>query len=283
MLSNAKRDNSRLYIKILLIFIAVISLTVTAVLFVFPALYENECRTRINAELESRLTDDVLSANICVIRNKSKIIGDREQLTYSAGASGVIFDKKAGKYYALTAYHVVEEDDPSIRYLIQPYNALPYSQYDAQGLAEYYGKFPSAKVEYYEKERDLAVISFYSSEKLGILSIGEEDAEQGTDIAVVSNPEGERFTHAFGNIVSNDTVDFLTEDASVKNHIIMHNAYIAPGSSGSAVLSFTGGNAEIIGINIGGGTNFMGKFSYGAMIPCRQVRSFLNDWKGAAE
>lgn len=272
-------NNSKLYIRILLIFIAVISVTVTAVLFVFPAVYENNCKTRVNKELESRLTSDVLNANICIIQNNSKIIGDREHLTYSAGASGVVFDKQAGKYYALTAYHVVSEAGENTKFLIQPYTALPYSQYDSGGIVEYYGQFPAAKIEYYEESCDLAVISFYSSEDLGIINVAESDAEKGTDIAVIGNPEGERFIHSFGNIISNDTTFFSGNDGYERNYIIKHNAYVAPGSSGSAVLSFVNEKAEIVGINIGGGTNFMGKFSYGAMIPCQQIRSFLNDWK----
>lgn len=279
----AVNNNSKLYVRILLIFTAAILAVVTAVLFVFPALYENDCKTRVNTQLESKLTSDVLNANICIIQNKSKIIGDREQLTYSAGASGVIFDKKAGKYYALTAYHVVSEADENTKFLVQPYTALPYSQYDNGGIVEYYGQFPAAKVEYYEESRDLAVISFYSSESLELVSVAESDAEKGTDIAVISNPEGERFIHSFGNIISNDTVDFSGNDGLVNNYVIKHNAYIAPGSSGSAVLSFESGKAEIVGINIGGGTNFMGKFSYGAMISCQQIRSFLNNWKVAEQ
>ena len=277
----AVNNSSKLYVRILLIFTAAVIAVVTAVLFVLPALYENDCKTRVNTELESKLTSDVLNANICIIQNQSKIIGDREHLTYSAGASGVIFDKKAGKYYALTAYHVVSEADENTKFLVQPYTAQPYSQYDNGGIAEYYGQFPAARVEYYEESRDLAVISFYSSESLGLVSVAESDAEKGTDIAVISNPEGERFIHSFGNIISNDTVDFSGNDGLVNNYVIQHNAYIAPGSSGSAVLSFEGGKAEIVGINIGGGKNFMGKFSYGAMIPCQQIRSFLNNWRVA--
>ncbi|MCM1054847.1 MAG: serine protease [Bacteroides sp.] len=272
-------DNSRLYVRILLIFIAAVLIVAAAALFVFPAAYENECKTRVNSELESKLTGETLNANICVIQNKSRIEGNVEHLTYSAGASGVIFDKQAGKYYALTAYHVVSEADENTKLLIQPYTALPYSRYDGQGIAEYYGKFPSARVEYFDESCDLAIISFYSSEELGVVTVAEENAEKDAEIAVISNPEGERFTHTFGSIISNDSVNFLADDGRTGNYIIRHNAYIAPGSSGSAVLSFESGKAEIVGINIGGATNFMGKFSYGAMIPCQQVRSVIYAWR----
>lgn len=275
-------DKSRLYIKILLIFTAVILVIVTLALFVFPSLYENDCKTRVNKELEAKLTYDVQSSNICVIRRQSKITGDTEQLTFSAGASGVIFEKQAGTYYAVTAYHVVSDADENTKFLIQPSFIPPYSE-TTDTVAEYYKQFPPAKIEYYDKEYDLAVLSFHSGEKLGILNIAESNAEKDTEIAVISNPEGERFVHTFGSIISNDMTYFSGNDGAESNFIIKHNAYIAPGSSGSAVLSFSdennNGNAEIVGINIGGAADFMGRFSYGAMIPCQHVRSFLNNWK----
>lgn len=274
------KDNSKLYVKILLIFTAAVFITVTLVLFVFPSIYDNECKTRINQRLEAMLTYDVQSSNICVIRRTSKINGNMEELTFSAGASGVIFEKQAGVYYALTAYHVVADADENTKFLIQPSFVPPFSE-ATDTVAEYYKQFPAAKIEYYDKEYDLAVLSFHSGEKLGILNVAETNAEKDTEIAVVSNPEGKRFVHTFGSIISNDMTYFSGNDGAESNFIIKHNAYIAPGSSGSAVLSFNSGGAEIAGINIGGASDFMGRFSYGAMIPCQHVRMFLNNWKAA--
>lgn len=276
----AARDNSKLYIRILLIFTAAVLVIVALVLFVFPSLYENECKTRVNQELEEKLKGDVLTSNICVIRRKSEITGDTEKLTFSAGASGVIFEKQAGTYYALTAYHVVADADENTKFLIQPSFVPPFSE-TTDTVADYYRQFPAAKIEYYSKEYDLAVLSFRSAQNFGILNIAESNSEKGTEIAVVSNPEGERFVHTFGSIISNDMTFFSGSDGAESNFVIKHSAYIAPGSSGSAVLSFNNGTAEIVGINIGGASDFMGRFSYGAMIPCQHVRSFLNNWKAS--
>ena len=273
-------DNSKLYIRILLIFSAAIIVVVALVLFVFPSLYENDCKTRVNNELEAKLAGDAQSSSICIIRRQSKITGDTEHLTFSAGASGVVFDKQAGMYYALTAYHVIAGADENTKFLIQPYSVPPHSETNLT-VAEYYKQFPSAKIEYFDEEYDLAIVSFYSSENLGTLSVAETNAEKGTEIAVISNPEGERFVHTFGSIVSNDMTYFAGSDGAESNFIIKHSAYIAPGSSGSAVLSFKSENAEIVGINIGGASDFMGRFRYGAMIPCQHVRIFLNNWKAA--
>lgn len=191
----------------------------------------------------------------------------------------MIFDKKQSRYYALTAYHVVEDVGSSTSYIVQPYGAAPYSQSGQGGkhlsLEEYYSQFPVAKIEYSDEKNDLAIISFSTVQELGILPIAERDALSSEHIAVISNPDGKRFVHSFGSVVSNDPIAFSAEDGKSTNTAIQHNAYTAHGSSGSAVLNE---NMEIVGINIGGGTDFMGRYRYSAMIPCRQVRLFLDNW-----
>ena len=173
---------------------------------------------------------------------------------------------------------MVSDGDKNTKFLIQPYTAPSFSEY-TDTVLEYYKQFPAAKVEYYSEEYDLAVLSFRSAQKLGTINIAEKNAEKNTEIAVISNPEGKRFVHTFGSILSNDMTCFSGSYGSESSYIIKHTAYIAPGSSGSAVLSFNGENVEAVGINIGGGTDFMGRFSYGAMIPCQQIKQFLYEWK----
>lgn len=275
----AVNNNSKLYIKILIIFIAVLLVTVIAVLFVVPEIHDRQCRTRYNEELDRYIDSSVLSANICVVKYEETSNGNVTNFSYSLGASGVIYEKKQDTYYALTAYHVVADAKENTRFLIQPYGTLPYSQSGEGGshlsLEEYYRQFPSAKVEYCDESCDLAVISFSTSKDLGVLDIAESNAKKDTEIAVISNPEGQRFIRSFGSIISDIPIMFSGNDSQSTNTAIQHDAYVAPGSSGSAVLSFNSGKAEIVGINIGGGTNFMGKFQYGAMIPCHQIKYFL--------
>ena len=57
--------------------------------------------------------------------------------------------------------------------------------------------------------------------------------------------------------------------------VIRHNAYVSPGSSGSAVLDE---KMELVGICIGGGTDFLGRFKYGAMIPVDQINTAIKEW-----
>ena len=277
-----QKDNSKLYIKILLIFILIIVIAVTAVLFVIPSVYENSCKTRVYEDLESRMDASVLSANICIVRLEEKPLGNVTEYSYSTGASGVIFDKKQGKYYALTANHVVEgSGDPSVKvsFVIQPYGTQPYSQDNSSSkssVVEYYSDFPEAKVEYSDERSDLAVVSFYTKDNLTALSFAETGALNGDRIAVVSNPDGKRFVHSFGKILSDEQLVFSAGDGKSDNMAIQHSAFTAPGSSGSAALNE---NMEIVGINIGGATDLMGRYRYSAMIPLRQIKLFLDNWR----
>ena len=49
----------------------------------------------------------------------------------------MIFEKNAGVYYALTAYHVVSDGDENTKFLIQPYTAPSFSEY-TDTVLEYY-------------------------------------------------------------------------------------------------------------------------------------------------
>lgn len=276
-----KKDNSKLYIIILIIVFLAALATASVFLFINPSIYEEDCLTRVYEDLEKQMDSSVLSANICIVRREEAARGNVVNYSYSTGASGVIFDKKQSIYYALTANHVVQNDDPSVTatFIVQPFGSQSYFSGESayhSSLSEYYSSFPAAKVEYTDEKNDLAIISFYTPDSLAILPFAETDAAKGDRIAVVSNPDGKRFVHSFGNILSDDQAVFSAGDGKSDNMVIMHNAYTAPGSSGSAALNE---NMEIVGINIGGGTDFMGRYRYSAMIPRRQISLFLDKWR----
>lgn len=277
-----RKDKSRLYIIILVIFILAAIATVTSILFVIPGIYENDCKTRVYEDLDEKINSSVLLANICIVRHEETTQGNVTKHSYSLGASGVIISKKEGIYYALTANHVVAEKEPSanVSFIVQPYGTLPYSQSGQSGvnlsLDEYYGKFPAAKVEYSDEKYDLAIISFRYPADLNVLPLAKFNASSGDRIAVVSNPDGRRFVHSFGKILSDQQIVFSAGDGKSDNMAIQHSAYTAPGSSGSAVLNES---MEIVGINIGGATDFMGRYRYSAMIPLRQIKLFISNWR----
>ncbi len=53
---------------------------------------------------------------------------------------------------------------------------------------------------------------------------------------MISNPEGEKFVSTFGKVISDKESNFHFNDDQSDNLVIKHNAYTAPGSSGSAVF-----------------------------------------------
>ena len=245
--------------------------------FLFPTLLEYRCKIRNFDDFEGQITSDIMNSNIVIVEHEEKIESEGVvHSTYGVGASGVIFKQDKNVYYALTAYHVVK-NYPNAEYFIIPYGAPTYSEYRKQSDVyvpneEYYGQFEKAEVVSADEKYDLAVIAFESEEPLNTLSIEKENPVYKEKLAVISNPMGERFGTTYGIIKSKEYYTFESDDELVATKAFKHNAYIDSGSSGSAVLNK---NMNIIGINIGGGTNVFNKFVYGAMVPCELIWDFL--------
>lgn len=245
--------------------------------FILPLLLEYRCKTRSFDEFEEKITDSIMKSNIVIVEHEEKKESEGViHSSYGIGASGVIFKQDGDMYYALTAYHVVK-DYLDAEYFIIPYGAPTYSEYRQQSdvhvpKEEYYGQFEKATVILADENYDLAVISFKSDETLNTLSIEDVNPVYNEKIAVISNPMGERFLTTFGIIRSKEYYAFESDDEMVATKTMKHNAYIDEGSSGSVVLNH---NMDVVGINIGGGTNIYNKFVYGAMVPSELILEFL--------
>ena len=74
-------------------------------------------------------------------------------------------------------------------------------------------------------------------------------------------------------MLSNKLTKFATDDGQSENDVLRHNAYVAPGSSGGAVIN---NEMKVVGINIGGGTDIFGRFKYGVLIPCVQIQTLID-------
>lgn len=262
-------------IKITIIVAALILVCIC--IFIYPSLYEYQCKTRYFEDFAKKITNDILESNIVIVKQEKKI--ENNTTTWNSGASGVIFDSKNNTYYALTAYHVVK-DFENADYIIIPYGVPTYSEYSKNSethisLQTYYEQFEKAQLVFADEEYDLAVISFKSEMKLNALPICENNPKHNEEIMVISNPEGERFVHSYGKIFSKDYYIFQSNDELPPVRTFKHNAYESYGSSGSAVLNK---EMEIVGINIGGGTDFMNRFKYGVMVPCELISEFLKKY-----
>lgn len=227
------------------------------------------------------LSEEVLSANIILIPLNYEANGEdgvSSSISYGANFSGVIFEQLESTYYALTAYHAVDDWDNS-EFIILTYNVPLYKDLEHEehiGLSAYYEQFPRAKLEYYDETYDLAIISFESNAVLYTLDISEMAPQYGDNVTVISSPDGEeRNMITFGKITSQEPVEFGDEEGKTQHKIVEHSAYENAGSSGSVLL-----NEEllIIGINLGGRTNCFGKFICGMAMPSDKIIDFINGW-----
>lgn len=252
---------------------------VAFILFVFilPSVYDMQCRKRTYDEFDQSLTEQIMSANINIVDAVSKEADGSVITTYGPGSSGVIFKREGNCYYALTAYHVVDDKDVT-EYVVIPYGSPTHDEFLEQNeerftSADYYSQFSRAQTIYSSARYDLAVISFYSDKELMVLPVCENDVKYGEHILSIGNPEGEKFAITFGKVTSKDYYIFNAEKEKYPIKTFKHSAYIAHGSSGGAVFD---SNMQIVGINIGGGTDFLGRFRYGVFVPCNLIREFLD-------
>ena len=270
----------------------------TLISYLYSSLYENRCKNRVFSNLQENITEDVMEANIGITLHLQQKADNVSSSSYESYGSGVIFrrddDAAETTYYALTAYHVITGDasnatispngdhiEVSWEMIIQPYGekTLKEANAEARDLGkhfsadDFYGNFDRAELVVYSEEQDIAVIRFASERAYGVLDICQSDVAKGEQIICIGNPEGEEFSVHYGRILSEDTKKFHTNDGTSDSQVIKHNAYVAPGSSGSAVLNE---EMEIVGINIGGATNIFGKYCNGAMIPAEDLRELVN-------
>lgn len=261
-----------------LIALAVILWSAVLVILIYPSVYQHICKNRVYEELEKNIDDNIMSANLTVA---TKVTTLEEGYTapttsYSLGASGVIIGKDENKYYAITASHVVNKENCTI-YAI-PYDGQTIEEYRESErrliTEDYYNQFPTATLEYYDENYDLAIISFYAEDDFSVLDIADGMPEYKEKIVTIGNPDGKRMLKSYGQVTSKNMIKYKLDDS--KYEVIRHNAYVAPGSSGSAVLNE---DMKIVGINIGGTTDGFGRYKYGVMIPGEVVGKFVECWE----
>lgn len=260
------------------VYIASITTIVMCLIMIYPTIYQEICKSRTinNAFLDNE--DNILDSIVRIVTVETQ----DNQTGYSQGASGIIFDKKDGKYYCLTAYHVVsDKGESNYSWLIQTNNIPTRREYQEKkgshvSNEEYYAQFYKLTIEYFDEKHDLAIVSFESEEDLPMLEIASENACKGTEILLLRAKDDEEINGYVGYIKSEDYMDFDAYDGRLANKVIKHSAYTTPGSSGGAIIN---NESEIIGINIGGATDFFGRYKYGVMISNEHIRQVIDAWE----
>lgn len=216
---------------------------------------------------------NLLSANIGIF---TKVESDGS-VSYGECGSGVIFEKKDGVFYALTAAHVVSVENAQLLVFTVntemktdsipgiDYNVLSQDTYESMYIAE---------TVYVSKRDDLAVIRFSADEELSVVEIADADSAKGDRIMCVGNPENEWFAVSYGKVTSG--IEKFGEAQGFPSNAMRHNAYIHVGSSGGTAINE---QMKLVGITPGASLSLDGKtFKYGVLIPVSEIKICLNDW-----
>ena len=139
----------------------------------------------------------LFSANIGIFSKTEK----DGSVSYGEGGSGIIFDKKDGAYYALTAAHVVKKEKAQL--LVFTVNTemktddIPGVEYSVLSQDTYESMY-TAETLYISNRDNLAVIRFQTDEELAVIEISETDPAKNDRIMCIGNPHDELFAVSYG-------------------------------------------------------------------------------------
>ena len=247
---------------------------------VIPIVNENDSKNRIFNEFDDKISE--LEKSIIGIIPKNEL---GEYTSYTSIGSGVIFEKQANRYYAITALHVVDYENTTFKAftrntnfsgeIIQPDNKINFMIPDEK----YYSSLLDLSVEYKSETTDLAIVSFTSDEELPVLEFETNNLNIGDKIICIGHPEGKRYVTTYGYITSNlKDSSYVTNISKIKIHdkVIEHNAYMNHGNSGGAAINE---NLKLVGINVGGSFTILKHYKKGYMIPYDIIQTNINDWR----
>lgn len=244
------------------------------------------------SKLAENIEEKAITANILILQendwtsegSNSSNSGLSEGTSYSPRASGTIIKHEGDRYYVLTAYHVIkpEKESEKNEILIADYNdegKMNFEDYQKyQGLENFFNRFPKARIEFYDKNNDLAVISFVSKEKYEIIHIAPAPPKLGTVIGSLSNPyDNERNSITVGRIVSDYSTNTSMQFYNVSSQLLTHTANTGVGSSGGMLLN---GDLELVGVILGGAEIKFFAFQFfmaGKAMPSDKIIDFLKE------
>lgn len=218
---------------------------------------------------------DLLSSNIGIVSRTANGCN----LRYGEFGSGVVFERQESTCYALTAAHVVSDEDAQPLVFTTGMDLKTESIPGMEDLdllsTEVYDSMIPARILYVSQKNDLAVISFETEEDLSVIEIADEDPKKGDRIMCVGNPENEWFAVSYGEILSG--IESFGESTDHPSRAMKHSAYAQVGSSGGAAI---GEDMKLIGITPGASLSMDGKsFRYGVMIPVSEILPALEEWR----
>ncbi len=209
--------------------------------------------TNLQTVLEN-LSKEYMSANIRIKNN-------------SGSGSGVIFKEDENYYYALTNYHVLQNEDSQIVY------DYTNNEYKNSVL-----NTSRVNVLCKSSDYDLAVIRFckIDSYPLKVLSFAENDVVIDDKVIAIGAPKGNINAVTCGKILNTKTTVHMDDKSSgfsnVKFEVLLHDAYLNEGSSGGLLMNY---NYQIVGINFAVTKDSQGNVDNAVAIPVSKVKEFL--------
>ncbi|RPJ07536.1 MAG: Do family serine endopeptidase [Spirochaetaceae bacterium] len=175
----------------------------------------------------------------------------------SGMGSGIIVERREGKYFVLTNFHVIKGGKEII--II----CSDQREYTAQIVGS-------------DERRDIALLSIETGDELPLASMGDSDKlKVGDWVIAVGNPYGWQSSVTSGIVSALDRR--LDRNASISNinDFIQTDAGINPGNSGGALVNLKG---EIIGINTWITSPTGGSIGIGFAIPINNAKKLVNDF-----
>lgn len=209
------------------------------------------------AALTNTITADIVPATVTILATHTRSAGFMQTASTTSTGSGVLFHKDGSRYYLLTNYHVTSLRDG--------YTSVSYT------IEDYCGEAIDATYVYGAAAYDLALLSFESDTEYPVLPLASQNPDLNTPVVCIGQPKGQDNAITYGTLLHTKEVE--VDGSGVAFPVFYHNAPLATGSSGGALLNL---DFEIVGINFAVATDKEdGTFLYGLTIPLEKVQEFL--------
>ncbi|MBO5715330.1 MAG: trypsin-like peptidase domain-containing protein [Clostridia bacterium] len=226
------------------------------------------CFTVDTVKVGNLIAQNTLKSTVAVIGKSYNLYPGSliESSYFMSQGSGVIIDISDGYCYVLTNAHVVEKN--------KDYSKLKITVEDAWGNsyeASIY-KNSNKSTNAFSKDFDLALVCFELPEKYAFTEIVMgEDPKVDDFVVSIGNPGGLINLVTYGKTLGYQSVKGEDGTAAdlVSFEVIIHNAPIAHGSSGGALVDTYG---KLVGLNFAGYESG----EYGCAIPLSKIKDFLS-------
>lgn len=217
----------------------------------------NDSSNRVE-EIVNKISQETVKSSVTVTATciTNDVIFSREEKYLG---SGVVYEINEQETFIITNSHVVAPG--KYDYIILKVFDYLETEYDATLIKN-------------DVKNDLAIIKIENSQnELIPVTMSDKEAELLDKVICLTAPHGQRNAITFGYIKGIELVNVTSKDEQADYKSIIHNAFIANGSSGGALYNY---ELELIGLNYAGSESDEGKFIQGCAIPIGIIIEFIS-------